>query len=127
MDSDPGYVPSSGWADAYLVPLDPAANLEVGPDTMYNLAQTEGRVVELAELSDIEPIEWHVGVCNYIGHKGTLEVPDGYVAVQLEHRDICTANNVDNSAEILNPGSLNALYEERAEKYRRLADESRQA
>jgi hypothetical protein len=122
MHSDPGYRSSSGAADVHLVPEDDAASASGSNKALYDLAKRHERV-DPEEFLDAEPVEWRRGVCNYKGVRGVLEVPEGLVAVQITYSNISTQDGPKYWAEVLNEGSLVALYKERARKYLRLAQE----
>ena len=123
MQSEPGYVPNSGWARAFILPADEVAGM--AKDELYEFAKDTGDVVRRSDCQDIEGTQHQTGACIYRGWEGTLDVADGEVAVQLYHSDISTSDHVHYGAVILNEISLVELYEERARKYQMLAEEAR--
>lgn len=64
------------------------------------------------------------GALIYSGYTGTLEVPDGMVAVQCVEESISTNRSTDRRAWAINPESLASYYRERAEHYMRLAEDA---
>lgn len=129
IDSDPGYRPSNGSASVVLVPREKeqelAAAASEGNRALYEFVRRAGvSFVEKRDLIDVEPYERRYGVCNYSGVTGVLEYDDSAVIpVAIEREDICTSDHVYYRAEVLDGDSLRKLYQDRAEKYARLATE----
>jgi hypothetical protein len=129
MGSDPGYVPSSGWQHAIVVPADKipvgAANNSKALFDFACSAEQEvwaARVLTTKNLIDCEPYESRHGACSYSGHTGLVEVPEGHTLIVFSYEDVSTADSARSSAKIV--GGKEALadfYRQRAELYTRMA------
>ena len=129
MDSDPGYRSSDGRASVALVPREReqelAAAASEGERALYDFAHGFPRV-KADGLIDTEPYERRSGVCNYSGVTGVLEYDDAaLIPVVIEYKNVCTRDRVYYRAEVLDSDSLRKLYQDRAEKYARLAKDAK--
>ena len=118
MDSDPGYVPSSGHTDAVLVSAEDAARCGGDSDALFDLG---GDQITVEMLEDVEKRTARTGVLNYHTTTGVFDVTEGKVVVQKNYENICTSNGASYNAWIVEPQSLRKLYEKRAAAYKRLA------
>lgn len=95
MDSDHGYVPSYGYCEAFMFPVELVAKYE-GNEAIYMLCdEHEGQEVTLDMLTDVQTQTWKSGACNYVERTGKLAVPDGMAVVQKQYVNICTRDDVD--------------------------------
>jgi hypothetical protein len=122
MYSDPGYVTSSGYKEAYLLTKEQVVECMGDEMALWKKARAIGKEITENDLEDIKESETKHSVLNYHRIEGTFEVPQGFCAVQVYHVDICTEQGVRQSAWIVEPSSLKELYLERAKKYQELAD-----
>ena len=124
MDSDPGYVASSGYQEAVLVEIDEVVPCGNDPEALWELS---GEQIGEEHLSDLETRSRRSGVLNYNYVSGIYAVPEGHIVVQRRSENICTHNHgyPERHAWVVNEASLLELYEERAKEYRQLAEAAR--
>jgi hypothetical protein len=101
MHSDSGYVPSYGTQSAYFVP-----SAKIPQDEDLDLVTVlDGdlfRKIKKGDLVNGVPFSRRMGVCNYQGRRGDIEVPEGFSVVVLQDEHICTCNDNEPVAFILN-------------------------
>jgi len=119
MWSDPGYRPSTGWQVALLVEATVAADCAAEENALWELDGTE---ITADDLLDAKISEERSGVCTYSYTEGMYSVPAGKLVIQKSKEDICTNDEAHLNAWIVDEASLHALYEERAKRYKRLAE-----
>lgn len=129
MESDPGYVSSSGWQRAVIVPADKiSAGAYEDPRAFFDfacVATTEEwatRILRKA-IIDREPYNSKSGVCSYSGYKGLVAVPKGCVLIVYHYEDISTRDGTLVGAKVVGgKEALSKFYRQRADHYTRLAE-----
>ena len=121
MDSDDGYVPSSGYGRVCLVDRERIANLLNYEDLLFDVVVEEPPLRE-EQLDDPKRYLHTHGACRYRGVSGTCKVPQGMVAVQLEYYNICTRDGPEYYARVLNPEDLAEYYRSLATRYTELSE-----
>ena len=119
MESDPGYVSSSGRASVRIMDAEVVASCHADEESLFRAAENCPK----APLLDAEPFSRQRGACAYSGTRGMVKVPSGKVAVQVEWESICTFRDGEPqiTAKVLTPESLRRVYRRRAAEYARLA------
>ncbi|MFA5158438.1 MAG: hypothetical protein WC451_04625 [Patescibacteria group bacterium] len=120
-----GCVPSTGRIAPRLVPAPLAASARGSKHLEQILASTTPETapwLTAASLMDAAP--WKNGVFDAEGGvEGTLEVPDGFVVVEVWHYCYSTGGS-DSGCRILGGEDLGTYYRRLAAEYTRLAEEA---
>ena len=125
MKSLPGYRNSDGYRNVYMIPAVEATKLAFSETALLDYAEEKGDIITKEDIDDAIQFEKSNGALVYDGTRGTVDVPEGMVLVEVTYEYVSTRDSEYTSAEILNADSLRQHYADLAEKYARLANDAR--